>query len=371
MPEFFGAAQYLEPITEQSLRALLGDIQKQNPTGIFILCSDQSTEYLDFFDSFLKTISTPVFGGVFPAIVHQGQTMETGLICVPLFMPLNIKLYSNLESATGSDLTFDSSLTNEHSLMVLVDGLSRNIDYALDQLFQQYGQNLRVFGGGAGSLSFEQSPCLFTNQGMVADAMLVIAIEQRFELAIGHGWEILAGPYLANKVDDNRIQQLNFQPALQVYQQVIEEHDGRSFSDHEFFDLAKTYPFGIDRLDDDLLVRDPVTCEDDSLVCVGKVPENTMLYILKGQPQRLIQAAVEAVKIKTTELSSTQGVLFDCISRKLFLGNEFDTELKQIDSVLNSETPLFGALVLGEIASGQSGAVHFHNKTAVVAITTK
>lgn len=368
MPEFFGTAQYLGSITELSLQALLGDIQKQNPTGVFILCSDQSTEYLDFFDSFLKTISIPVFGGVFPAIVHQGQAMETGLICVPMFMPLNIKLYANLENATQSGFTFDSNLTEAHSLMVLVDGLSRNIDYALDQLFQQYGQSLHVFGGGAGSLSFEQAPCLFTNQGMVADAMLVVAIEQKFELAIGHGWEVLAGPYLANQVDDNRIQQLNFQPALEVYQQVVEEHDGRSFSDHEFFDLAKTYPFGIDRLDDDLLVRDPVTCEDDSLVCVGKVPENTMLYILKGQPQNLIQAAVESVKNSAPELPSTQGVLFDCISRKLFLGDAFGTELAQISSVLSPEPTLFGALVLGEIASGQSGAIHFHNKTAVVAL---
>jgi hypothetical protein len=368
MSKFFGSAEYIQDVNESSLSILLAKIQQQQPSGIFILCCDKDTEQLQFFESFLPTISTQVFGGVFPAIIHKEQTYEQGMILVPMFMPLDVKLYPNLQSAIGSELTFDFQLDEYQSLMVLVDGFSRDIDFGLNQLFQQFGQSLQVFGGGAGSLDFIQKNCLFTNQGMFSDAMLVVAMQQKIELAIGHGWEVLAGPFLANQVDDNRILQLNFQPALQVYKDVVEQHDGRLFIDHDFFDLSKTYPFGLERLDDDLLVRDPVTCEGDSLVCVGKVPENTMLYILNGQPENLVHAAVKAVKSKTAELPNTQGVLFDCISRKLFLEDDFGSELQQISSTLSSEPNLFGALVLGEISSGQSGAIHFHNKTAVVAL---
>lgn len=62
-----------------------------------------------------------------------------------------------------------------------------------------------------------------------------------------------------------------------------------------------------------------------------------------------------------------QGLLFDCISRQLFLEQDFSKELEGISDALGCNN-LLGALVLGEIASGPSGVIHFHNKTAVTAV---
>ncbi len=174
---------------------------------------------------------------------------------------------------------------------------------------------------------------------------------------------------MANQTDDHTIIQLNFEPALKVYQEIVEQHDGRLFSEHEFIELAKTYPFGIDRLDDEVLVRDPLTFEQDSLVCVGKIPENTMLYILSGKSDNLLEAVATATKQKLTNTTQRQGIVFDCIGRKIFLEDKFNTELTSICQALGDNSAVFGALVLGEIASGQSGSISFHNKTAVVAIT--
>ena len=296
--------------------------------------------------------------------------LEHGMVMIPVHVPVEIKVYHDLKNAPSNVFDFSFSLSNCLSAMVLVDGLSRHIDYALNQIFQHFGQSLKVFGGGAGSLSFEQKPCLFSNQGVFADAMLVVAMQQPWELAIGHGWQVLEGPFLANQVDDNRIIQLNCSPALEVYKDVVERHDGRLFAEHDFFELAKTYPFGLDRLDDDLLVRDPVTIENTSLVCVGKVPENTMLYILKGQPNNLVSAAIDAVTQTMRSNVSAEGLLFDCISRRLFLEDKFSLELQGISHTLG-HSHLVGVLVLGEIASGLSGGIHFHNKTAVTAIVSK
>jgi hypothetical protein len=368
MLHLFGKPQYSEQVTLGSISRLFDKVLRENPAAVLIFCCDQPAQNLVFFNDFLSTIPVKVFGGVFPNIVFGEQVMEQGIILVPVHTPIDVHVYPSLKSAHSRSLTFDFELEDYRSLLVLVDGLARNIDFALNQLFQHFGQSLSVFGGGAGSLSFEQKPCLFTNQGLVADAMLVVVMQQEWELAIGHGWEILEGPFLANQVDDNRILQLNFQPAVQLYKDVVEQHDGRLFENNEFFELAKTYPFGLERLDDDVLVRDPVTIEEDSLVCVGKVPENAMLYILKGESKNLITAAVSAVENTVNKQTPATGLLFDCISRKLFLQDEFDLELGQMSAVLGSKSPLVGALVLGEIASGLSGAIHFHNKTAVMAV---
>lgn len=373
MPRFsrkspLGRPEYSDEVTLETITRLFEGALAEDPYGVLIFCCDNPIHNLDFFDDFLQKLDIKVCGGVFPSIVFGEQVMEQGIVIVPVHVPIDIHLYPDLCHAPQRSFEFDFELATCQSLLVLVDGLARNIDFALNQIFQKFGHSLRVFGGGAGSLSFEQKPCLFTNQGLQVDAMLVVAMQQDWDLAIGHGWEILEGPFLANQVDDNRIIQLNFEPAAHLYKRVVEQHDGRLFEEHEFFELAKTYPFGLERLDDDILVRDPVTIEQDSLICVGKVPENTMLYILKGEGEKLVSAAVAAVKNTVKQHTPATGILFDCISRKLFLEDNFAQELGDMSTTLQAESPLVGALVLGEIASGLSGAIHFHNKTAVMAV---
>jgi hypothetical protein len=53
----------------------------------------------------------------------------------------------------------------------------------------------------------------------------------------------------------------------------------------------------------------------------------------------------------------------------LFLQDEFNQELRGMSAALGENGSLIGALVLGEIASGKSGTIHFHNKTAVMAVS--
>lgn len=366
-----GNPRYSSQVTLDSVSKLFDDVLIEKPHAVLIFCCDDTKQHFEFFDTFLKNIEVKVCGGVFPSIVYEGQVKEVGIVIVPVHVPIDIRLYSNLNSAPERSLEFDFNfkLASCQSLLVLVDGLARNIDYGLNQIFQKFGRTLNVFGGGAGSLSFEQKNCLFTNQGLKSDAMLVMAMQQDWDLAVGHGWEVLEGPFLANQVDDNRILQLNFEPAANLYKRVVEKHDGRLFKDNAFFELAKTYPFGLERLDDELLVRDPVTIENDSLVCVGKVPENTMLYILKGENEKLVSKAVSAVENTVQNEVPAVGLLFDCISRKLFLQSEFEQELGGMSAALGADSLMVGALVLGEIASSVSGSIHFHNRTAVMAIS--
>ncbi|MEO9947480.1 FIST C-terminal domain-containing protein [Paraglaciecola sp.] len=363
----FGQYQYSVIVTGESLQSLINAALSSSPQALLIFCCDESLKNQTFVDPILTSLQVPVFGGVFPAIIIKDEVIDEGLLVVPIFSDVKVMLLTNLENADSSDFDMLSDSSHFESAMILIDGISRNIDFALNSMFEHFGNKLNVFGGGAGSLSFERKPCLFSNQGLLMDAMVVIFMPTLFELAIGHGWEVLDGPFLANEVDDNKIIQLNFQPAFEVYEDVIDKFENKSFTANEFFEVAKTYPFGIERLDDDVLVRDPISVEENSLVCVGKVPENTLLYILKGDNKKLVAAAVNAVEEATQATVKEQGLLFDCVSRHLFLENEFKDELKGITSAFNNSA-LLGVLVLGEIASSASGAIHFHNKTAVTAV---
>ncbi len=368
MQNIFGVAKYIEHVTSTTLNDAISQLQTTHPSGFLILCCDNGLDDRTSLDQTLQTIAQPVFGGVFPNIIHQDTAYETGMLIIPMHAQLEVKVFEGLSECHENKFSIHFAMQDFSTVLMLVDGLARGIGNALNQVFQKFGQSLQVFGGGAGSLSFNQMPCLFTPKGIIKDAMLLVAIKQDVELAIGHGWEVLEGPFLANQVDDNQILQLNFEPAYQVYKDVIERHDARELDTENFFEIASSYPFGLERLDEKLLVRDPITVHDQALVCVGRVPENTMLYILKGHADSLIEAAASAIQEKTVSKDIQATLLFDCISRKLFLGDKFTQELHKIRHTLGENTPLFGALALGEIASGKAGGIDLHNKTAVAAI---
>ena len=375
MSALFTSVQFADRVCEQSLTELLSATIQTNPAALMLLCADDVSLDLALIEAFLQSQHIPIFGGIFPGLLFAGEVKNTGVLLAGVSQNVHIELLSNLSTLSSPKFTLTPQLLSCPSMMVLVDGLARNIDPCLQHLFNQVGHSIRVVGGGAGSLSFKQKPCLFTNQGLSQDAMLLVGMSNQLELAIAHGWQKLAGPYLANQVDGNVVEQLNFQPALEVYQQVIEHHSGLKFSEHEFFAIAKTYPFGIERLDDDVLVRDPITCEQNHMVCVGKIPDNTMLYILHGEADNLISASVNAVQEVLSEYSATHtfydGFLFDCISRQLFLEDRFVEELQGISSTVNENQAIIGVLVLGEIASGAAGSINFHNKTAVTVLSCK
>lgn len=363
----FNTPFYAENLTPELVPQMFEQVMQGNPKAVMILCCDENIDFKTLFDPFLTAIDVPVFGGIFPALLMDKQTLEKGVVAVGLNVDVNVKVKSKLADAQQSENTFVDA--GGKSMLVLVDGLSRNIDYSLNQLFEKVGNRSVIFGGGAGSLSFEQKPCLFTNDGVICDAMMTIEMNDKWDVAIGHGWDVLEGPFLANKVDDTIIQELNFEPAMDIYRRVIEAHDSRRFADHVFFDIAKAYPFGLQKLDNDLLVRETVTCVGKDLVCVGNIPEGSMLYILNGHTPNLIKAAVNAIDINQFNGAQKHALMFNCIGRKLFMDEKSNSEVEQIKEHVGLHCSVLGVFALGEIASLSNGTISFHNKTAVTAYT--
>ena len=111
-------------------------------------------------------------------------------------------------------------------------------------------------------------------------------------------------------------------------------------------------------------------------MCVGEVPENTVLYILKGKNEALIQSAKMAIESSIAHLTEPiqHTIIIDCISRTLFLEEEFSKELEAISEAMpdsdEKESLPQGVLSLGEISSSGGGYLEFYNKTLVVGVLT-
>ena len=155
------------------------------------------------------------------------------------------------------------------------------------------------------------------------------------------------------------------------YKDIIKEHSGKLITHNNFFEIAKAYPFGINKLGAEKVVRDPVATENGHLICVGELPEGSFIDILHGDNESLVNAAHEVKEDGTKDIAIQNrnfDLFFSCISRALFLEDSFKDEL---NAVYTPNVPLLGALSIGEIANNKKDYLEFYNKTSVLACFKK
>ncbi len=308
-----------------------------------------------------------IAGGVFPMIISDEQSLESGIVHKKIESTASVSLVEDMSDPVHYSLPSFSE--GVKSGIVFVDGLSPDVPNFLEALYNQFWSQISYVGGGCGSLTLQQKPCIFTNDGFYQNAAILILTDLKTQLGVKHGWEKIEGPFVANKTDGNKVIELNWRPAFDVYREVVEAHTEDRFDSTDFFNIAKGFPFGIYREGQEDIVRDPIAVESDgTLVCVGKVESNTALNILKGDNQKLISnakiAATEAINQEAKDL-----FVSDCISRILYLEDDFKKELLAIKSSVDEkevDVMVEGVLSLGEISSGINGYLEFYNKTIVV-----
>lgn len=375
------ASKECETPTAVSLEAAIQHCLAASAQSIFILATDADGWDKDRVDPVLQAVKVPLFGGIFPRIIVAGECRSQGTLVLGLAFSCDVVILdslSTLNSATVERclLSAESELSNAKTIITLIDGLANNIELLTECLYDNLGRGTAMFGGGCGSLSFERQPALFSNRGLIADAAVLAAFDIRHSAGVRHGWEILDGPYLVTGSTANILSTLNYVPAYEVYRAEVERHSTLRFAEQDFFEIAKNYPLGILGPDGDIVVRDPLRAEGNNLICVGEIPQNTTVYILESDRQRLVNSAADAAayainscrKDNRNDSANATTVIFDCISRCLFMGESFHEELEAIIAQLDPESIAFGALTIGEISTSRNGAIHLLNKSTVIAV---
>ena len=358
---------------DEIITAVEGLNPKDSEVVLILLAEEQMPDITALISS-LNQRGINFIGGIFPRVISGEDIHSSGAVVRLLPLANKPLLVTELSTSTInlqhqlSDLKFSKGST----AFILVDGLSTSIHSFLSLVFQQLGVSVKYFGGGAGNLSFQQQPCIFCPQGIYMDAAIIAFIDMDSELGIRHGWKRIAGPFVATRSEGGVIKELNWSNSYDVYKKTVEHESGLKFDEHSFFEIAKGYPFGIYSEGSEDIVRDPFqVTEKGEIICVGEVPENAVLNILKGEKSALIDAARQAIKdcFSSGFKNIESCLVMDCISRVLFLEEDFKEELVSLSreiSFNNSSVVPEGALTIGEIASREQGILEFYNKTIVV-----
>lgn len=351
----------------------LDEACRDRTTGLVVVLAGSANGFTPAaIDPILHRCRSPIVGGVFPSVIHDGALHERGTIVAGLSCRAATVVIEQL-----SDPTTDIAARLADGLagrvieagtdLVVVDGLAARVDETVAAIHGTFGLLDDYLGGGAGAADLEPSPCVITNHGLLPDAAVVAITDLRAGIGVAHGWAPSAGPFEVTSARGTIVIELDGRPAWEVYRDAVESTSGRQLDDTTFGELAMAHPLGIVRPSGQLIVRDPVRRVDDALVCVGAVPEGSTVQILHGEPDLLVAAAGRAATLAGADLASKRGadptmLVIDCISRALFLGEQFSDELRAI----GQDVPSIGALTIGEIADSGTNQLEFFNKTSVI-----
>lgn len=351
---------------------------QQKPGGLMILAADACNFPAEELNDLLKKVNIPVFGGIFPQVIYDGKNYEKGCVVVSMQASPQIVCIKNLDDPSAiyeeqlapfAEKWGQPAKSNDETFIVFVDGLSRGISALIQDMFYCFGLQRNYIGGGAGFLSLQQKPCLITPEGLLQDAAVIARLPLPCGTGVAHGWESISEGIKVTESEGNVLHTLDWRPAFEVYRELVEAHSNLKFTENNFFDIAKSYPFGIARLDTEVIVRDPLMKNAaNGLVCVGAIPPGSFVRLLHGRPESLIDAAARARQL-AEQAAPTAGsyggaFIIDCISRVLFLEDRINEELQ----AAGGGHELFGALTLGEIANSGQDYLEFFNKTTVIGI---
>jgi hypothetical protein len=259
------------------------------------------------------------------------------------------------------------------TLLILNDGLADNIPLLLETLYEISSQEMTFIGGGAGSLKNIGQPSLFTGDDLFAGGAIIAVLEDYLSVGVNHGWQPISDLAIASTVDRRTLRSINWQPAFEYYRNIIEKDTGIKLTADNFLEKAKSYPLGIFGYDGEIILRVAISVDDQNNILLGsEIPQNSMLIISKGYPEKLIEAAGMAAEQARAafetrrEITPQNALVIDCITRVLFLEDRFEEELGLIQARAGEGVVLSGFLSLGEIASTGDKFIELYNKTVVI-----
>lgn len=335
--------------------------------AILLFCADKNRPDIFEIEEVLKFNTKPLIGGIFPEILADGQRKESGFLLVPLFQELEVLVVEAKDHETVShqlSTQLNTISKDFQSVFCFLNSLWKEKTIFIQELYNELGPFVTYLGGGAGSLNFESFPCAFANQHVYENAAVLGFFKNDISMGVAHGWKKISDPIKVTASSGNTIVSLDWKPAFDVYKSHVEKHSNKLFTKNNFFEISKSYPLGLVKLEGEMIVRDPFAAKNNSLQILDEVPEGEYVSIMHGDISSLLYSAKNAVEISSQSgFSEFTQFCVDCISRVLFMETEFDKELAH----LNAYQPINGVLAIGEIANLGNSVLEVFNKTIVVA----
>lgn len=357
-----------------ALDAVLEAWQSRWPAvGVLALLPEAEKDAVATLQAACRVRRVPLLGAIFPALIAGAEFLTSGAWLIgfermpPSFLlPARAGMQAVADAVSGALAEMPADRPPP-TLFMVFDGMLPTIASALHVLFTQLGQRVAYAGVCAGSETFQPMPCLFDAVAVHGDAVLgVLLPAEAGQCVVRHDYPVSLSTMRATSAVGNRIERIDNRPAFAVYQAVIQQEYGVCLTRENFYDYAVHFPFGLITAVD-VLVRIPVAFDDaGALYCVGEVPPNTMLRLLKA-PLAENSACIAGIAdgLGRARTARHPVLTFYCAGRRMHLGAGAASEIEQLAKATGAST-LLGALSLGEIDQLPDLSIpRFHNAALV------
>ncbi len=367
--------RYFPAVDSTAVSAWLDELAAHRPRPlVFALLPEAEKARVGDLQSGCCERGLDLLGAIFPALLTEqgfmtsGATLvgienSTGYFLVPDLAGPPAHAAERIAWAVGQARGADNH-PGSRQLFLVFDSMLPSIASILVKLFNRLKHDFTYAGVNAGSETFLPMPCLFDNRRLLDNGAIGMILDGGTRVTVQHGYPVSKSSMRATSTAGNRIDKIDGQPAMAVYQQVIAAEFGIRLTADNFYDYAVHYPFGlVGSLE--ILVRIPVAFnEDGSIFCVGEVPANSMLRLLKA-PALENSNCVRTVLQQLGPCTNTPLLTFYCAGRRLHFGDEASKELRELQTN-SGASAIHGALSLGEISTnGDIGIPEFHNAALV------
>jgi hypothetical protein len=368
-------------LNAQTVHAVLSEWLRLSPgLGVMALVPEAEKENLPQLQRVCVDLGISLVGGIFPALICQGGFKSDGVWLIPFESQVPVALIPALEGSgsVAAEKIAEAALgmleSSENTcarptLFLMFDGMLPNIGSTLEHLYSRLADRVRYAGVNAGSETFQPMPCLFNENEVIGNGVLALLFPGDSTTVLAHGYRPPEKMLSATSTEGNRISMIDWRPAFEVYQEIIKAEYGIELTTENFYQYGVHYPFGMLRANAEVVVRMPVAiAEDGSLFCIGEVPENAMLVLLKSpSPDQdgCIQGLAKTLETEHGDLHDRRLLTFYCAGRRMHLGEGAEIELDVLTKS-SAVAELAGAVSLGEIGCTQlDGYPMFHNATLV------
>ncbi|OSM06776.1 FIST C-terminal domain-containing protein [Magnetofaba australis] len=342
--------------------------------GVLALLPEAETAAIPALQQACSARGLALAGGVFPALVEDAGFSQQGawllgFCAMPPFVLLDPADAPNGSLDRGIAEFVAAHIDNGSTtplLFMLFDALLPDLCPVLRNLSERLERDdldVLYAGCNVGSESFTPLPCLFDDQRTIqGGALVLLAPQAAGEIAVEHGCIAPMRLSTVTRSDNNRVIELDEEPAFDVYQRILKTDYAMEMDRDSFYQQAVHYPLMLMQKGVSPSIRIPVALDEDgALICVGEVPEGTLTALIQAPGTLEGSHCVERLGASLKGRVQGRLLTFYCAGRRLQFGVEAaQEELRMLAHQVGAHQ-VAGALSLGEIATDINDEPAFHS----------
>ncbi len=255
------------------------------------------------------------------------------------------------------------------SILVLSEGTHINGTELINELIKQTNKKIPIFGGLAGDEYAFQKTIVGLNSDARVGKIVIIGFygdHIRFGYGSEGGWGDFGPEREVTQSDKNILYKIGDWYALDLYKEYLGKYAKELPGSSLYFPLSMK-----EKGSSASVVRTILSIDEEkkSMTFAGNIPQGSMVRLMKGNIDKLIEASSEAAMkiVQQPDSNIRLALLVSCVGRRIVLGDRVEEELEVVKEIFGPQTILSGFYSYGEIAPTiEQVACELHNQTMTI-----